>query len=186
MERGAWTGGVHSASPGDMVERQTLGASDLARIPMFAQMPGRALAELAELGHVAPLALGEVLFHEGDPSDEVAVLLEGRVVLTVRLDGTHERSLLTLGPGELLGWSGLLGGTRMASARALSAGRRVAFPGGRLRALCEADHEVGYAVMKATSAALAERLVDAHLQVLDLFGVHSAAQAGTADAGAGR
>ena len=50
--------------------------------------------------------------------------------------------------------------------------KTVALPGDQLRQLCEAEHEVGYHIMRQLASALSRRLLATRLQLLDLFGEH--------------
>jgi CRP-like cAMP-binding protein len=50
---------------------------------------------------------GEVLFHEGDPAKHFYVLLKGRVKLS--LGETGPVVYMVRQPGEIIGWSGLIG-----------------------------------------------------------------------------
>jgi CRP-like cAMP-binding protein len=53
---------------------------------------------------------GEVLFHEGDPAKHFFVLLKGRVKLS--LGETGPVVYMVREPGEIIGWSGLIGRDR--------------------------------------------------------------------------
>jgi CRP-like cAMP-binding protein len=53
---------------------------------------------------------GEVLFHEGDPAEHFYVLLKGRVKLS--LGDTGPVVYMVREPGEIIGWSGLIGRDR--------------------------------------------------------------------------
>ena len=58
------------------------------------------------------------LFFEGQSSQEVYLLTDGEVVLETSLPGQDAMRLQTVGPGELLGWSPVLGlGVMTATAR---------------------------------------------------------------------
>ena len=50
---------------------------------------------------------GDVLFHEGDPAKHFFVLLKGRVQLS--LGETGPVVYMVRHPGEIIGWSGLIG-----------------------------------------------------------------------------
>ena len=50
---------------------------------------------------------GDLLFHEGDPANHFYVLLKGRVKLS--LGGTGPVVYMARHPGEIIGWSGLIG-----------------------------------------------------------------------------
>ena len=53
---------------------------------------------------------GDVLFHEGDPAKHFFVLLKGRVKLS--LGETGPVVYMVRHPGEIIGWSGLIGRDR--------------------------------------------------------------------------
>jgi CRP-like cAMP-binding protein len=57
---------------------------------------------------------GDVLFHEGDPAKHFFVLLKGRVRLS--LGETGPVIYLVRRPGEIIGWSGLIGRERYSAA----------------------------------------------------------------------
>ncbi|MGD9081069.1 MAG: cyclic nucleotide-binding domain-containing protein [Desulfobacterales bacterium] len=50
---------------------------------------------------------GDILFHEGDPAKHFFVLLKGRVKLS--LGETGPVVYMVRRPGEIIGWSGLIG-----------------------------------------------------------------------------
>jgi CRP/FNR family cyclic AMP-dependent transcriptional regulator len=115
-------------------------------------------------------AAGETLLVEGTQQDRVSLLTRGRIRLDMNVPGRGRTPILTLGAGDLLAFSALLGtGQMTASAVAEVAGEALSFDGSQLRQLCAADHELGYAVMSALAETLARRLVATRLQLLDLF-----------------
>ena len=77
----------------------------------------------------------------------------------------------TLGPGEVVGWSWLFEPYRWQfDGRAVAPTRVVAFDGACLRGKCEADHELGYELMRRFVASVIERLQATRLQLLDVYG----------------
>jgi CRP-like cAMP-binding protein len=65
----------------------------------------------------------------------------------------------TLGPGEVLGWSWLYPPfSWLFTARTLTPVTAIFFYGSRLRERCEADHELGYELMKRTAETAVKRL----------------------------
>ena len=78
---------------------------------------------------------------------------------------------MTVGPGELLGWSPLLEQTRLtASARTMTPVEAIELQGGQLLALCHHDPRFGYVFMRRAALALAKRLNATRMQLLDVFG----------------
>lgn len=138
----------------------------------------RSRALLARVGVVRDVAARETIFREGSECRSTYVIEAGHVGLDVSVSGRGVVRLLTLGPGDLLAWSGIVGGARMtASAVALEPTRLVEFSAVELRDLAERDHEFGFAWMRATAEALAKRLTATRLQMLDLFDLPSGGEA---------
>ena len=71
----------------------------------------------------------------------------------------------------MLGWSWLVAPYRNAfGARALGTTRLLALDAACLRGKCEADPALGYDLLKLLAAVFTERLRDARLRLLDLYG----------------
>lgn len=69
------------------------------------------LMELAaEIGHRRTAAPGEVLMREGDPSDRVVAIIQGRVKVTVATSRGPTAVLGFRGPGDVVGEIGALSG----------------------------------------------------------------------------
>ena len=136
----------------------------------FADLPEQTRILLTGLATLRSFAAGAVLFHEGAACQELFVVAAGHVALDMSVPGRGPVRILTVGPGELLGWSPLLGGGNMtAAATALQDSTVIALPGAALRDMCAADHDFGYRVMRQVALALSQRLVATRLQLLDLF-----------------
>ncbi|MFO0899520.1 MAG: cyclic nucleotide-binding domain-containing protein [Pirellulales bacterium] len=143
----------------------------LGQLRFTASLPPRAIEQLAELAELRGFPAGAVLFAEGSRNPDLYVIAVGSVGLDMNVPARGPTRLLSVGPGELLAWSALLGGGRMtAMATALEDTQVVSVDGRRLAALCDADHELGYRVMRRLAMGLSERLVATRLQLLDLFG----------------
>jgi CRP/FNR family cyclic AMP-dependent transcriptional regulator len=128
------------------------------------------LNRLQSLVERRAFSAGETLLVEGAQQDRVSLLTSGRIRLEMNVPGRGRTPILTLGAGDLLAFSALLGTGKMtASAVAEVAGEALSFDGSQLRHLCATDHELGYAVMSALAETLARRLVATRLQLLDLF-----------------
>ncbi|MCC6777727.1 MAG: cyclic nucleotide-binding domain-containing protein [Hyphomicrobiales bacterium] len=114
---------------------------------------------------------GQFLFHEGDAADWFYLIRHGRVALTASLPGRGAMTFQTVGVGEIVGISWLLPPYRwMYDAKALELTRAIAMDGACLRGKCEADHDLGYEMMKRFVPVLVERLQATRLQILDVYG----------------
>lgn len=151
------------------MSQESVDAALIGSVPLFAELDAGDCAKLARIARRVPKEAGERIFQEGEPSTEILIVLAGRVSLSVRPDSRREATVLTLGPGELLGWSAFFGGTRVATAKTLGETSLLIFDANELSRLCQDDHDIGYAVMKATCVELAGRLRDTRLQLIDVF-----------------
>lgn len=114
---------------------------------------------------------GQYLFHEGGPADQFYLLRHGRVALKVTAPGQGVVSFQTLGEGEIVGVSWLIPPYRWAyDAKALELVRAISMDATCLRDKCEADHDLGYEMMKRFVPVLVERLQGVRLQMLDVYG----------------
>jgi len=128
------------------------------------------LQKLASISELVELPASTVIFSEGDSATDLYVLLGGRVELCMNVPAKGCLPVLTLGAGDLLGWSPALKIAEMtATATTIKETPAVRFSADELQKLCEEDHDVGYEVMRRIAIALSQRLVATRLQVLDVF-----------------
>jgi CRP-like cAMP-binding protein len=126
------------------------------------------LERLVSAGEFKTFAPGSYLFHEGQHSEHVYLLSEGSVGLEVSLPDHGPERVQTVGPGELLGWSPLLGlGWMTANAVALAPCRVLALDAGRVLALVDEDSRFGTELMRRLAITLARRLNATRLQMLE-------------------
>ena len=131
----------------------------IARQPFFAGLPPRQLEQLAAEALVMQYEVGQAILNEGEPANRFYLILEGQVVLEAEGEEHSLTPLQTLGPGEDLGWSWLFRPYYLHfSARALTRVRVLFFYGARLRQQCEADHELGYELLKRIGEVVVKRL----------------------------
>jgi CRP-like cAMP-binding protein len=143
----------------------------VGELPTFAGL-GPAQQELiAGCGANRVFEAGEHLAREGDPADAFFVIRHGRVALELAAPAKGALMIATLGEGAVVGWSWLFPPHRWSfDARALEQVRVVAFDGACLRGKCDADHELGYELMRRFAAVMLERLQATRLQLLDVYG----------------
>jgi CRP/FNR family cyclic AMP-dependent transcriptional regulator len=114
---------------------------------------------------------GQYLFREGEPADQFYLIRHGRVALELTTPGRVSLTLQTLAEGEVVGVSWLIPPYRWTSdARAIELVRAIAMDATCLRQKCEADHHLGYEMMKRVVSILVQRLQATRLQVLDVYG----------------
>jgi len=139
--------------------------------PFFAGMPD-AFCELAcGCAKNVRFEAGQYLFHEGEPADWFYLLRHGRVALQVTAPGRGAVTFQTMAEGEIVGLSWLIPPYRWTyDAKAIDLTRAIAMDAGCLRQKCEADHDLGYEMMKRFMPVLIQRLQATRLQILDVYG----------------
>jgi CRP-like cAMP-binding protein len=128
------------------------------------------LKPIADIAVEQHLPAGAVLFREGQDHARIYLIREGSVALEVKVSGRQTKRLQTVGTGELLGWSPLLGQLEMtATARALVPTAIIAIDANQLSVLCTHQPRFGLEFMKRTAQALSQRLTATRLQLLDVY-----------------
>lgn len=151
-------------------------AETLARLDLPAALLPALVAELAPASEVWEFHPGEKLFRENATFAHLLLIDTGKVALEMGVPGRGRSRILSLGAGDIVAWSAVLGNGQMTtSAISLEATCVIALPATQIHALCESNHEVGYFFMKALAKAIGERLVATRLQLLDLFSPQGAA-----------
>ena len=104
------------------------------------------LDRIAEIATPVEWDAGTTVFREGDRDSVLYVVEEGAVAIEITVPGRGRVIILTVGPGEVFGWSSLFyQRPKTASAHESSSPTRaLALDAGRLRELCDADPELGY------------------------------------------
>jgi len=128
-------------------------ADDAVAFPTLADSE---LAVLAALGTRRPVAAGEYLYREGDPTYDFYVILSGAVEVVVHADG-EERIINRRGAGRFLGELNLLTGERVyLSARVVEPGEVLVVPRAALQRVIATNPGLGDTIL---SAFLARRSV---------------------------
>jgi CRP-like cAMP-binding protein len=133
------------------------------------------LDALASASRIARFPAGGTICREGSENSFLYILSSGHVGLDMHVPARGRVRILSLGPGEMLAWSAILGDGHMtATATALDDTEMVCIAGQDLVRICGANPELGYQLMTRVAGALAKRLVATRLQFLDLFAAPAA------------
>lgn len=148
----------------------------LGETPLFAGLEPDQLELIAGCGRLAAFEAGEELFSEGRPADVFYLVRHGRIALELSAPGRGAMTISTHGPGEVVGWSWLFEPYRWHfDGRALERGSAIVFDGACLRGKAEADHDLGYELLRRFAAQMLARLQATRLQLLDVYGRADAA-----------
>jgi CRP/FNR family transcriptional regulator, cyclic AMP receptor protein len=128
------------------------------------------LADIAELGDYDEFS---IVCQGGDVAENIYFVVFGQLVLEICTPEWGCKQIVTVGPGEMLGWSSLSEHRRMAAtARVTKKARLVSIDGARLLAICDEDPRFGYEFMHRTMLALAKRLTATWTQLSQVHVVH--------------
>ncbi len=115
---------------------------------------------------------GTLLVREGDPAEEFILIYQGKVALEIALPDRPRKTIQTVGPGEVLGWSWLLPPHQWhLDARAVKPTRVLGLAAAHLRAVLNEDPASGYQFLLRLLPVVVQRLENARLQLLDLHGI---------------
>jgi CRP/FNR family transcriptional regulator, cyclic AMP receptor protein len=147
----------------------------LAVHPFFTGIDAGAVRQLGACSHNVSFRAGDVLFREGEDADRLFVLRRGRVALDVHVPGRGLQVISTVDAGDVVGWSWLVPPYRwFFDARAVTHVSAISVDATCLRARCDADPALGYALMRRVAQVMYQRLQASRLRVLDLYGVDHA------------
>jgi CRP-like cAMP-binding protein len=133
-------------------------------------LPSTQLDALAALAFEVTFPEDFTIFRETEAGELLYLIKEGHVALYVSVPGQGRKTILTLGPGQILGWSSLFpSGRKTASARTVTPVEAIAFNTAQLREAMDADKELGYALLWRIADVVASRLKATRLQLLDIF-----------------
>ncbi len=147
----------------------------LVEHPFFAELDDSTVRMLVGCARNVHFGPGTYLFREGDPADQFFVLRRGRVALDVHVPGKGEQVIDTVDEGDVVGWSWLVPPYRwFFDARAVQDVSAVAVDASCLRAKCDEDPALGYAMMQRVAEVMYHRLQSARVRLLDLYGADRA------------
>lgn len=102
--------------------------------------------------------------------DALGIVVEGRVAIRLHVPGRGMQTILTLEPGDLVGWSALVTPHRSTSTVVgLEPTTILNVDGPALRTAIEADPVLAAAVLSRVLEAVGRRLTATRTQLLDLF-----------------
>ena len=144
----------------------------LAKHPFFEGLEPKYLQLITGCASNVRFEAGGYIFHEGEAATSFYVIREGKVALETFAAPRGPITIETIEAGEVLGWSWLFPPYRWHfDARVVEPTRAIALDGVCLRNKGEADHDLGYQLVKRVAQILMQRLQATRLQLLDMYGV---------------
>ena len=128
------------------------------------------LEQIASIAEARVYDASDILFHEGEPAEYVYLVVTGKIRLELCPSTIYQKNLLTVGPGEMLGWSAFVEECNYASTGVVVAPTElIRIEGKHLRAICDKDPEFGYDFMHRIMRALAKRLTTTWSQLAHIY-----------------
>lgn len=142
----------------------------LAENPFFDGMADAHLDMLAGCGKLARFEAGAFLLREGEIADTFYLIRQGEVAVESHIPAVGALSVTRVSAGGIIGYSWLFPPYRNNfDSLALSNVAAIALHGACLRDKAEADHELGYQLMKRFAQVMLHRLQAARRQMLDVY-----------------
>jgi CRP-like cAMP-binding protein len=144
----------------------------LRRYPFFNKFSATALKSVAMIAEEVTFKQGEVIYESGKPNQAVLLLETGCIESFLIVTDPNGKSapkefyLDDLDPGEVFGISALVEEkVHTTTAQAGRDGKLVRIDAAKLEALCEADTQFGYVLMKEMADTLLKRLHQDRIQL---------------------
>jgi hypothetical protein len=149
-----WAGRVASGVDGDPVKEQFMERLVFLRgVALFSNLSLEQLEAVEHITHEEPYVEGERVVREGDPGEELYLVMEGEVSVWRGLDGDAPRRLNTLGPGSYFGEMSILDQQpRSASVVTNRESRLLVLEGGRLRDLVLEQPEIAFEIFRVLTS----------------------------------
>jgi CRP-like cAMP-binding protein len=143
----------------------------LAGHRFFANFPDKYSALITGCAKNHVFEAGHYVIRESDHAAEFYLIRHGRMALEISSPPRPPIVFETLGEGDVVGSSWLVPPYRWVfDVRAVEQTRAIGIDAECLRNKCEADHDLGYEMMKLFMPLLVSRLNATRLQILDVYG----------------
>ena len=146
----------------------------LAVHPFFEGLEPKYLQLITGCASNVRFEAGTYIFREGEEASRFYIIRQGKVALETFAAQRGPITIETIEAGEVLGWSWLFPPYRWHfGARVVEPTRAITLDGVCLRNKGEADHDLGYELVKRVAQIMMQRLQATRLQLLDVYGVHT-------------
>ncbi len=150
---------VEAQTREEATQQTEAAALDLRDMAIFAGCSEEAFAALAAALEPRTIPAGKKVFKAGTPGDEMFLIRQGLVKVTLPTGKKKSYHLATPGPGEIIGGMGFLdGGTHTADAHALGDVAVYVLSRDHFNALAEHHADVALSIMETLARSLSNRL----------------------------
>jgi len=132
---------------------------ELREFELFANLSDKELAKVAKIGSTEKFGADSKVFAEGEAASRIYIVADGMVAIKMKSRKGQEVVIDELGPGEMLGWSGVLDERNFTAAASTSEDSTLlAFDGDQLRQLFAKDSGIGYRLVGNIALVISSRL----------------------------
>lgn len=161
---------MRSAHPGSHSDATAESAEWPESVALIDGLPPGPRERLAARMTRLDLDPGVTFMREGEVTRSLTVIVRGRVALRMRVPERGAVTILTLEPGDLVGWSAIVPPYRATtSATTLEPTELAVFDAATLRDMLASDVELAAALLPRVLSAVAARVAATRDQLLDLF-----------------
>lgn len=165
--------------------------NQLREFSIFSKFSEEQLAQFAQLGEEIRFKSQEIVFFQGERSRYLYGIMEGSVDLSILFqdvipdhDVQYEESIVirnkvleksiivdSLGVGDILAWSALVGpGLFTSTARSTADTRLLAIPAGKLKSMMDTNPDIGYPFMSKLAEIISIRRQKVTDKLIDVWG----------------
>ncbi len=133
----------------------------LSEFALFRNLPEDLLEKVAKLGEEASFSQGDAIFREGDEANKLHFLLNGEIILKVKLTSRPEHITVSAvrQQYESFGWSGVVSPFHYTASAFCEEDCKVLMISGKeFMTLLDENPEAGYTVMQRITEIIASRL----------------------------
>ena len=144
----------------------------IAEHPYLSSLPPEYIALLSGCASNQRFDPGDYIFREGHEANEFFLIRSGKIAVEMAMPNHEPIVVSTVTEGDVLGWSWLLPPYQWKfQGRVMEPTRVFALDGKCLRNKCEANHDLGYELLKRFCKVIDRRLDQARFQLLDVYAV---------------
>lgn len=137
--------------------------------PFFSGLDREFLEKIAMLGRYVDVEKGAWLFQQEDFADNLYLICEGKIALTMTFREDLKDMLSPHGKGEIIGWSALVEPhTYKLGAQAEEPSKVISFNGKALLGLMGENKEAGFDILHNLTEVIGDRLVGICTQLMSL------------------
>jgi CRP-like cAMP-binding protein len=147
---------------------------ELESIAFLRNLGDKHLSQVAQIAQLREFPEGAVVFAEQDDSPSIFFLMSGKISLGVKEGHRDFVEIYVANPGELLGWSPVLGRRSMtATARAKTRSRLAEIDVNKVQEMCETFPRFGLAFLREIGVTLSDRLWATRRHLAGVLGHHA-------------